>query len=69
MVSFGFSVWFLQINNGDFYIEDSVNYPDVRTFVTGIETADGPIYDLISITRNWEEPTQGTGVSISFAFL
>ncbi len=47
------------VNNGDFYVDDVVNYPNIRTFMAGLETSDEPLYDLISIARNWEEPTPG----------
>ena len=51
----------LQIDDPVPDIEDVVNYPNVRTFFTGLEYAAEPQYDLISVQRTWELPTQGKG--------
>ena len=36
-----------------------MNYPNVRTFFTGLEYAAEPQHDLISVLRNWALPTPG----------
>ena len=49
----------IQIDEPEPDIEDVVNFPDVRTFFAGLEYADEPQFDLISVERTWELPTEG----------
>ena len=40
-------------------VDDVVNYPNVRSFFTGMEYSSQPQYDLIRVQRTWAEPTPG----------
>lgn len=52
-------LFILQIDNPDLDLADVVNYPNVRTFYTDLQSSDTPLSDLKAVHRNWAAPTAG----------